>query len=363
MAGGTGGHIFPALAVADELTQQGWQVRWLGTADRMEAKLVPSRGYDIDFIDVVGLRGHGLKRLLTMPWMLLRSLCQAGGVLRTFQPHVVIGFGGYASGPGGIAAWLYRVPLILHEQNAVVGTTNRILAYFAQRVLQAFPDVFADKHQAELVGNPVRKDILAVAPSELDPILESDNTGIKLLVIGGSLGAKVFNQILPGVLADTMDPQALKIWHQTGHSNDIDWLTEVSAQYHEVGLQQVKVTEFIDNMAEAYQWSDVVICRAGALTVAEIAAAGRAAIFIPFPHAVDDHQTLNALWLVEQQAAILLQQDQLQQPAAIQQCRDFLSSIANIKQMGLNARALAILDATTQVVNCCKKTATYINNG
>lgn len=358
MAGGTGGHIFPGLAVADNLKAQGWQVRWLGTPGRMEATLVPEHGYDIDFIDVVGVRGNGIKRLLMAPFMVMKSIAHASKVIEEFKPDVVIGFGGFASGPGGIAAWLKRVPLVLHEQNAVAGVTNRILAYFAKTVLMAFPNTFESKHKARVVGNPVRPEIANLGGKLTDEqrLVKSAENAHKLniLVVGGSLGAKVFNDDLPAILAGTELQWQLSIWHQTGksRSND-DVVAMVEKQYRESGFTELKVTEFIADMADAYQWADLVICRAGALTVCEVAAAGKAAVFVPFPHAVDDHQTLNAKWLADVKGAIIVQQSNLHQPAVLGELTELLASERDILQMGKKAHDIAIIDATEQVANCC----------
>ena len=214
MAGGTGGHIFPGLAVADQLVEGGWQVCWLGTSKRMEARLVPEHGYDIRFIDVVGVRGNGLKRLLLAPFMVLRSVVQAIKVIRQEKPAVVLGFGGFASGPGGVAAWLMRKPMVLHEQNAVAGFTNRTLAYFATRVLMAFPQTFASKHKPELVGNPIRRSIGDLASEDKAPMAVDQK--IKVLILGGSLGAEALNRYVPQVLAKTSSADDIKVWHQTG---------------------------------------------------------------------------------------------------------------------------------------------------
>lgn len=357
MAGGTGGHIFPGLAVADYLKAKGWQVRWLGTPGRMEATLVPEHGYDIDFIDVVGVRGNGIKRLLMAPFMVIKSIRQASKVIDEFKPDVVVGFGGFASGPGGIAAWLKRVPMVLHEQNAIAGVTNSILAYFAKSVLMAFPNTFEPKHKARLVGNPVRAEIAQLA-AELTgkKVKEQDNNAhkINILVVGGSLGAKVFNDDLPAILAGTELQWQLNIWHQTGksRSND-DIAAKVEKNYRDSGFTELKVTEFIADMAKAYQWADLVICRAGALTVCEVAAAGKAAVFVPFPHAVDDHQTLNAKWLADEHGAIIVQQRDLHQPAVLGELTELLSSENEIIKMGEKAQSIAIIDATEQVAHCC----------
>jgi len=352
MAGGTGGHIFPGLAVADELKAKGWQVCWLGTKDRMEAQLVPEHGYPIEFIDVVGVRGNGIKRLLAAPFMVMRSIYQARQVIAKFKPDVVIGFGGFASGPGGIAAWLSGVPMLLHEQNAIAGFTNRVLAHFAKRALMAFPDTFAAKHNARLVGNPVRNSITDLVQI---PRVKISQQQIKVLLVGGSLGAQVLNEHMPDVLAklnEQNEDLTVDVWHQTGKSRTGGDNVEQVIESYELGkIDNARVSAFIDDMTQAYQWADVVICRSGALTVAEVAAAGLAAVFVPFPHAVDDHQTLNARWLTDAGAALTVQQRNL--AAEQDQIIAMLADVKRLNDMGDKARQIAIVDATQQVAQAC----------
>ena len=263
MAGGTGGHVFPGLAVAHHLMEQGWQVRWLGTADRMEADLVPKHGIDIDFIRISGLRGKGMKALLLAPLRIFNAWRQARRIMKAWQPDVVLGMGGYVSGPGGLAAWSCGIPVVLHEQNGIAGLTNKWLAKIATKVLQAFPGAFP---AADVVGNPVRTDVLALPlPAQR---LADRHGPIRVLVIGGSQGARILNQTLPQVAALVGDE--ITLWHQTGKGS----LPETEKAYQQVGQTQHKVTEFIDDMAAAYAWADVVVCRSGALTVSEVAAAG-----------------------------------------------------------------------------------------
>ncbi|WP_332405347.1 undecaprenyldiphospho-muramoylpentapeptide beta-N-acetylglucosaminyltransferase [Vibrio metschnikovii] len=299
MAGGTGGHVFPGLAVAKQLQQQGWEIRWLGTADRMEAELVPKHGIAIDFIRVKGLRGQGVLRLLKAPWQILNAVCQARRHLQAWQPDAVLGMGGYVSGPGGIAAWLQGIPVILHEQNAVAGLTNQWLAKIATKVFQAFPGAFSD---ASVVGNPVRTDVTQIAePTER---LAERQGPIRILVMGGSQGAQVLNQTLPEVMAILGDGYHIR--HQAGKHHH----SEVEQAYTDLGCTQFEVTEFIDDVADAYQWADLVVCRSGALTVSEVSAAGVAAIFIPFMHK-DRQQALNADHLVSSGAALMIEQPEL----------------------------------------------------
>lgn len=342
MAGGTGGHVFPALAVAQALTQKGWQVEWLGTAERMEAKVVPEHGFPIHFLPVKGIRGKGF----TARWQglsaLLRSLGQAKTLMRALQPDLVIGFGGYASGPGGVAARLAKIPLVIHEQNAAIGMTNKLLGRVANRILLGFREAAAQFGPASskcvVVGNPIRDDIRAL------PEKASVHSPLRVLVVGGSLGSVPLNTMVPDALARHAQ---VEVWHQCGKGNQAALLDS-----YDKARCQYKVTEFIDDMADAYAWADVIICRAGALTVAEVAAAGLSAVFVPLPHAVDDHQTKNAAALVNAGAATLIQQNEL-----AQQLPDVIARwIAHPEEClarGSKARQLAIVDATEQAVNQC----------
>lgn len=335
MAGGTGGHVFPGLAVAHQLMEQGWQVRWLGTADRMEADLVPKHGIEIDFIQISGLRGKGWRAQLGAPLRIWRAIRQARQIMRDYQPDVVLGMGGYVSGPGGVAAWLQGIPVVLHEQNAIAGLTNRWLSRIAAKVLQAFPGAFA---KAPVVGNPVRQDVLALP----EPALRmKDRSGpLRVLVVGGSQGARVLNRTLPAVAAALGDQ--ITLWHQVGKGA----LSEVEQAYQAAGAAGHKITEFIDDMADAYQWADVVICRSGALTVSELAAAGVPAIFVPFQHK-DRQQYLNGLTLEKAGAAYIIEQDQL--TAERLEAQLLLLNRPQLLAMAQHARAAAIPDATDRV--------------
>ncbi|WKS98114.1 undecaprenyldiphospho-muramoylpentapeptide beta-N-acetylglucosaminyltransferase [Gallibacterium anatis] len=297
MAGGTGGHVFPAIAVANVLQQQGWQVEWLGTKDRMEAHLVPKHGIAIHFIEISGLRGKGIKALLTAPFKILRAILQARKVIKNYQPDAVLGMGGYVSGPGGVAAKLAGVPIILHEQNAIAGLTNKWLAKIATRVLQAFPTAFPN---AEVVGNPVRADLFAL-PTPQQRFCQREGA-LRILVVGGSQGARVLNLLMPKVAAQLTKDVVIR--HQVGKGN-----SEVIKALYPQNIN-VDVSDFIDDMAAAYAWADVVICRSGALTVCEIAAAGVPAIFVPFQHK-DQQQYLNARYLADAGAAEIIQQAEL----------------------------------------------------
>lgn len=346
MAGGTGGHVFPGLAVAQLLQAEGWQIHWLGTADRMEAELVPAHGYPISFIDIQGVRGNGIKRLVMAPWRIAKSIWQARQVLRAFKPDLVMGMGGFAAGPGGVAAWLSRIPLVLHEQNAAAGLTNRLLSHLASRVLMGFPDAFAASDKTAVVGNPVRADVIALA--EQPYALPAADQPLRILIVGGSLGARPLNEIVPLALAK-VGPVSVR--HQTGRGNQ----DKVALLYQQQNEHEVEVSEFIRDMAAAYAWADLVICRAGALTVAEVAAAGVPAIFVPLPHAVDDHQTRNAESLTKPGAAILMPQKELT-VEQLAECVGRLNQQRNeLVDMAQIARKLAILNATDRVADVCRQ--------
>ncbi|WP_371373574.1 undecaprenyldiphospho-muramoylpentapeptide beta-N-acetylglucosaminyltransferase [Thalassotalea aquiviva] len=343
MAGGTGGHIFPGLAVAQELQQQGWQVHWLGTPERMEAQVVPKYDIPISFINIKGLRGKGLSSWLWAPFKMLNAVWQSIKILKQVKPDVVLGMGGYASAPGGVAAWLTGVPLVLHEQNAVAGMSNRYLAKFATQVLSAFPGAFNNDVPHQVVGNPVRQNIATLNKAK--------SNGRNVLIVGGSLGAKVLNDTLPETLA--LCPElALNIRHQTGAGNS----PQVKAKYLSLNVaeEKIQVDDFIDDMASAYQWADLVICRAGALTVSELALAATPAIFVPLPHAVDDHQTENARFLVDQDAAILLPQYNLSANTLVTELKALFESPDKLVEMAENCHKAAAPEATLKVANACQ---------
>ncbi|NDL01089.1 undecaprenyldiphospho-muramoylpentapeptide beta-N-acetylglucosaminyltransferase [Photorhabdus bodei] len=335
MAGGTGGHVFPGLAVAHHLKDQGWDVLWLGTADRMEADLVPKHGIDIEFIQISGLRGKGIKALLAAPVRIFKAIRQAKAIMRRYQPDVVLGMGGYVSGPGGIAAWMCGIPVVLHEQNGIAGLTNRWLAKIATTVLQAFPGAFP---KAPVVGNPVREDVLTL------PIPEQRLTGregpIRVLVVGGSQGARILNQAMPEIAARMGDK--ITLWHQTGKGAK----ESVQNAYDNLVKCEHKITEFIDDMAQAYAWADVVICRSGALTVSEVSAAGLPGIFVPFQHK-DRQQYWNALPLEKVGAAKILEQPQFTVDAVIELLTQWQRP--QLLEMAEKARSAAIVDATERV--------------
>lgn len=351
MAGGTGGHVFPGLAVAKQLQQKGWEIRWLGTADRMEADLVPQHGIEIDFIKVKGLRGKGLMALIKAPLQIGHAIIQARRHMKNWQPDVVLGMGGYVSGPGGLAARWLNIPIVLHEQNAVAGLTNKWLAKIATKVFQAFPGAFA---AAEVVGNPVRADVVNIEEPHrrLHRLTVQENVApVRILVMGGSQGAQILNQTLPLVAAKL--GSGYDIRHQVGKHNQTSVLqhyqlalnNDLSA-HHTNGdcniIEHVDVIEFIDDIAAAYTWADLVVCRSGALTVSEISAAGVAAIFIPFMHK-DRQQALNADHLVACGAAKMIEQPDL----TVDKLTDMIKSLDRhqLLEMAIASRQAAMLDA------------------
>ena len=347
MAGGTGGHIFPGLAVADAVRDAGWNVVWLGNPDGMEAKLVPSRGYEMAEVRFAALRGKGLLRKLLLPFNLLRGFWQALRQLKRIQPDVVLGMGGFISFPGGLMAVLKGRPLVLHEQNSVAGLANKVLSRVADRVLTGFPDVM---QKGEWCGNPVRHDIATLpAPIERFDNREAQGEPLHLLVIGGSLGAQALNAAVPKSLALLAEDERPQVVHQAGAKH----LESLRRNYQEAGVV-ANCVAFIEDMAGAYEWADLVICRAGALTVAELAAAGVASILVPFPHAVDDHQTVNARFLANAGAAILLPQDELT-PERLALLRNL--SRAQLLQMAEKAHGLAKPEATATVARICMELA------
>ncbi|HEX5802340.1 MAG TPA: undecaprenyldiphospho-muramoylpentapeptide beta-N-acetylglucosaminyltransferase [Azospira sp.] len=340
MAGGTGGHVFPGLAVADLLRARGWNVVWMGNPDGMEAKLVGERGYPLAPVRFGALRGKGLLRKLLLPFTLLSGFWQAAGQIRRVRPDVVLGMGGYISFPGGMMASLLGRPLALHEQNSVAGLANRVLAKVADRILSGFPDVLPG---AIWAGNPVRAEIAALpAPAER---MAAHDGPVRVLVLGGSLGAAALNEMVPKGLALIPEEARPQVVHQSGEKH----LAALHANYAAAGVSAHCVS-FIEDMAGAYEWADLVICRAGALTVAELAAAGVAAILVPFPHAVDDHQTGNAKFLANAGGAILLPQAELT-PEKVALISNY--GREQLQQMAERARALAKPDATAIVAEAC----------
>ncbi len=355
MAGGTGGHIFPGLAVADELRTQGWHIHWLGTPERMEAQLVPEHGYDISFINIKGLRNKGLLTKLILPFQLLNAIWQARKVIKKVQADVVLGMGGYASAPGGFATWLLNKPLIIHEQNAAAGLSNRLLARIATKVFSAFPNAFTKDIKHEVVGNPLRASIQP--NSETATVQQNKNEQPRtnnILVVGGSLGAQILNEVVPASFQQlTAENQAnFAIWHQTGKGKK-QAVDSAYVNQSKPDESTIKVTEFIKDMASAYQWADIVICRAGALTVSELAMAATPAIFVPLPHAVDDHQTKNAQFLVEKGAAKLLPQAQFTVQSLVSTLNELFAEQEILKNMAQAAENAADRQATQNVARAC----------
>jgi len=344
-AGGTGGHIIPALAVANALIAQKITVHWLGTQQGLEHQLIPPTGIPIHYIQVQGIRGKGFAGLLAAPFRMLRATWQALDVIRSEQPDLVMGFGGFVSGPCGLAAWLLKKPLIIQEQNAIAGFTNRCLAHLAKYVFQAFPNTFNPRYHAITSGNPVREEIVKLpAPEER---FANRNGPLRILILGGSQGAAVLNKIIPAAIATFPMAQRPEILHSAGKRFAAE--TQAIYQQHDV---QAHVVAFIDDMANAYAWADLVICRAGALSVAELAAAGVASILIPYPYAVDDHQTANAAWLVQANAAVCVKQDAFTQEEFVVLLYN-LGDRNKLLQMAIAARSIAIPQATTMIVTKC----------
>jgi len=342
MAGGTGGHVFPALAVAAELSARGVAVAWLGTRRGLEARVVPAAGYPLETVRVSGLRGKGVLRLLLAPFMLMVALLQALLIQLRLRPCAVLGMGGFASGPGGVIAWLLRRPLLVHEQNSVAGMTNRWLLPFARTVMEAFPGSLPAKYHPVHTGNPVRAEITQLpSPAER---FAARSGALRVLVIGGSLGAHALNETVPAAVQQLAAGQSLQLHHQTGSAD----VAMVAAAYAAFGTD-ARVDAFVEDMAAAYAWADVVICRAGALTVAELAVVGVASILVPFPHATDDHQTGNARFLADAGAAILMPQATMTADKLAGLLADFLEQRGLLEEMAGRAQALALPDAARRV--------------
>ena len=346
MAGGTGGHVFPALAVANVLQQRGIDIFWMGTEKGIEARLVPEAGYPLTVISVQGLRGNGLLGWVLAPFRLLKAVIEALTAMREIRPDMVLGLGGFASGPGGVAAWLLRKPVVIHEQNAIPGLTNRLLTHVAKRVLEGFPNSFDKSVAARWVGNPVRADIEALP--EPKQRFADRNQPINLLVLGGSLGARALNTVLPQALALMDEQQRPRVKHQCGQKH----ISDCQHAYDKAGVT-VQVNAFISDMAEAYNWADLVICRAGALTLAELEAAGLAAILVPYPHAVDDHQAHNAAALVTVGAAHLINECELTPEQLAEQISHLSSDRQHLLEMANAARSHSKTSAADTIADVC----------
>ncbi|MGE4073146.1 MAG: undecaprenyldiphospho-muramoylpentapeptide beta-N-acetylglucosaminyltransferase [Lysobacterales bacterium] len=348
MAGGTGGHVFPGLAVAAELRQRDIPVVWLGAEGGMESRLVPAHGIEFHGIRVQGVRGKGWRRKLRLPLDLLAAFLQARRSLRRERPRSVLSMGGYAAGPGGLAAAWLRVPLLVHEQNRIPGLTNKVLARLAQRVYTGFPDALAGR--GHFVGNPVRAEIAAIEAPEQR--LAGRVGPLRLLVLGGSQGARALNQILPQALALLPVAERPEVWHQCGAR-----LHEAAQQSYRAAAVEARLEPFIDDMAAAYTWADLVLCRSGALTLAEVAAAGVASLLVPYPHAVDDHQTANARWLVDPGAAELWPESELDAASLAARLQELAADRPRLLQMSSTARGLARTDAAAVVADACLECA------
>jgi UDP-N-acetylglucosamine--N-acetylmuramyl-(pentapeptide) pyrophosphoryl-undecaprenol N-acetylglucosamine transferase len=350
MAGGTGGHVFPALALARLLREQSLEVVWLGTAKGLESRVIPAEGIPIERLSVGGLRGKSVLTWLTAPFRLSVALLQALAVMRRHRPLVVVGLGGFVTGPGGVAAWLTRRPLVIHEQNAVAGLTNRCLAHLARQVLEAFPGSFGRDVHARVIGNPVRADISALPPPA---VRFAGRTGpVRILVIGGSQGATRLNAVVPFALKRLSGWLAFDVRHQAGER----WVDAGRASYAQAGVR-ADVRPFIEDMSEAYGWADLVICRAGALTVSELAAVGVGAILVPFPGAVDDHQAYNAQYLVREGAAVLIPDRELSPERLASEVQRLCAGRGKLLAMAERARLLARPRATDELAASCLELA------
>ncbi len=350
MAGGTGGHVFPALALARLLRQQSLPVIWLGTARGMESRVIPAEGIPIERLSVGGLRGKGVLTWVAAPFRLSLALVQALRVMWRYRPLVVVGLGGFVTGPGGLAAWLTRRPLVIHEQNAVAGFTNRVLAHLARQVLEAFPGSFGHDVHARAIGNPVRADISAVPP----PAERFAGRGgpVRILVIGGSQGATRLNAVVPFALKRVAGSLAFDVRHQAGER----WIDAGRASYAQAGVR-ADVRPFIEDMSEAYGWADLVICRAGALTVSELAAVGVAAILVPFPGSVDDHQAYNAQYLVRAGAAVLIPDREFSAERLAAELQRLCAGRGKLLAMAERARLLAKPRAADELAASCLELA------
>ena len=344
MAGGTGGHVFPALAVAQGLRDRGVEVVWLGSRRGLEARIAPPADVAMEWLTISGLRGRGVLVWLLAPWAVGRAVLQAWLIFRRIKPGAALGMGGFVSAPGGLAAWLSGVPLLIHEQNTVAGYANRLLAWFARRVLLAFPGALPERRSCTRIGNPVRRELLNLEPPR--ERFAARSGPLRILVLGGSQGARVLNRKVPEGLARL--GVECKVLHQAGRCNADD----VRSQYRRLGLNS-EVREFIEDMAAVYAWADVAVCRAGALTLAELTAVGLGAVLVPFALAADDHQTRNAQYLVERGAACLIAESDLSPDSLAATVEQFAADRASALEVALRAHELACPRATEDVVDAC----------
>jgi UDP-N-acetylglucosamine--N-acetylmuramyl-(pentapeptide) pyrophosphoryl-undecaprenol N-acetylglucosamine transferase len=350
MAGGTGGHVFPGLAVAAELRARQREVVWLGTQRGLEARLVPQHGIEIEWITIAGVRGRGVSAWAAAPFRAAAAVVEALRALRRRRPAAVLGMGGFVAGPGGIAAWLTRRPLLIHEQNSVAGTTTRLLAPFAARVFEAFPGSFPARAHAELVGNPVRRSLQAAEPPR-SRLQARSGQRRRVLVIGGSQGARILNATVPAAIAQMPLAERPELWHQAGRG-----LAEARAAYSAAGVE-ARVDEFIDDMSAAYQWADLVVARAGALTVAELAMVGVGAILVPFKAAIDDHQTLNARHFARGGAALVIAEQDLTSATLARDLSACLGDLSRLAAMAEAAHAQAKYAVAEQIAAACLEAA------
>lgn len=343
MAGGTGGHVFPALAVASLLRDRDEKIIWMGTRSGIESRLVPAAGFPIEWLPVQGLRGKGLLIKTQAPFKLLKACWQALSILRHHRPRAVLGMGGFVAGPGGLMAWLLRIPLVIHEQNAVIGLTNKMLSRFARINFFAFPQAAEGINNSQVVGNPVRQDILRIK-SPITRLVGRDGNRLNVLVLGGSLGARTLNQTVPDALLKINENDRPMVRHQCGSAH-----LQSCQQHYQNNNIDALVTPFIDDMRQAYEWADLVICRSGALTVAELAAAGVASILVPYPYAVDDHQYFNAQFLSQAAAARLVRERDFTAPWLSGELLHLTRHRDELLNMASNARSMAYTDAGEQV--------------
>lgn len=344
MAGGTGGHVMPALAVAKVLIDKGVDVNWIGTSQGLEARVIPESNIAFDSINIKGFRKGGFTRKIAVPFLLVKAMIQTFRLIKQHKPKAVLGMGGFVSGPGGLAAAVLRLPVLLHEQNTVAGVTNRWLAHFSENVMTGFPDAEGIRNFT-WVGNPVRQDIAEIPAPEQR--LANRDGALRILVVGGSQGARIFNQELPKLLRHCPVPEP-DIWHQSGQREK----ERVSKAYQQAGIIS-RVNEFIDDMAKAYEWCDIIICRSGAMTVSEVCCAGAVAIFVPYPHAVSDHQATNADYLVRKNAAFMVREESFVQGEWLKILSDLNQDHARLTAMASAARRLAKPEAAQDVANRC----------
>lgn len=348
LAGGTGGHVFPGLALARYFRDQGVEVHWLGTPLGIESRLVKEAGIPLHLITISGLRGKGLKTLLMAPFKISAALFQSMRIIHKLKPDVVIGMGGFVSGPGGMASWLMARPLIIHEQNAKAGFTNKILSYLSKRVLAGFPNTFPNHPRTIVTGNPVRTEIIHLAaPRER---LKSEERPLRLLVLGGSLGAQAINEVVPEALAAFTVEERPEVLHQTGEK-----LFDATKKYYESMGITANIKPFIEDMAFAYASADVVLCRAGASTIAELCAVGLGAVLVPYPYAVDDHQTANAQFMVNNKAGLCIQQTELNKDCLIELLKQFSASRKVCLEMAQAAYELRQVKVVEKIFTICEE--------